>query len=80
MEVHHEQGEVLIEDPLKALEHEFGADFIRIHRNALVAKAHIAGLERDRDGHCFLRIKGCDDLLEISRRHLSEVRREVQAL
>ena len=78
--VHHAGGEVLIEDPLKALEHEFAGDFIRIHRNALISVAHIVGLERDREGHCYLRIKESDDLLEISRRHLSEVRKLVQAL
>ena len=76
----HGSGEEVVDNSLKALEQEFEGDFLRIHRNALVAKAHIAGLERDREGHCFLRIKGCEDLLEISRRHLSEVRRQVQSL
>ena len=33
----HEGGEVLLDEPLKALEDEFGERFVRIHRNALVA-------------------------------------------
>ena len=34
--VKHQKGEDLIEDSLKILEEEFTADFVRIHRNALV--------------------------------------------
>ncbi|MCZ6487626.1 MAG: LytTR family DNA-binding domain-containing protein, partial [Gammaproteobacteria bacterium] len=35
--VRYTEGEVLIEDPLKSLEKEFGERFYRIHRNALIS-------------------------------------------
>jgi len=72
------RGEALIEDSLKQLEDEFPARFIRIHRNALVAVAHIAGLEKDNLGRCYLKLRHSDEKLEISRRVLPEVRRHLK--
>lgn len=40
------EREYLIEGALSALEQEFAAQFIRVHRNALVARQAIAGVER----------------------------------
>jgi two-component system, LytTR family, response regulator AlgR len=40
------EREFLIEESLTALEEEFGDRFVRIHRNALVARPSIAGFER----------------------------------
>jgi two-component system response regulator AlgR len=40
------EREHLIEEALSALEEEFGDRFVRIHRNALVARDAIAGFER----------------------------------
>jgi len=40
------EREFLIEESLTALEEEFGDRFVRIHRNALVARNLIAGFER----------------------------------
>ena len=71
---HHSSGEVLLEESLKGLEEEFGDRLLRIHRNALVARQHISGLEKAVDGSCRLRLRGCDATLEISRRHLPVVR------
>lgn len=71
-------GEALIEDSLKQLEDEFPAFFIRIHRNALVAVAHIAGIEKDAMGRCYLKLRRSDEKLEISRRLLPEVRRHLK--
>jgi two-component system response regulator AlgR len=67
-------GQVLIEDSLTALEEEFGTRFIRIHRNALVAYAHITGLEKTAEGDLMIKLRGMDEKLEISRRHASTVR------
>jgi len=39
-------GEHLIEEPLVALEREFGERFVRVHRNCLVARDAIRGFER----------------------------------
>jgi two-component system response regulator AlgR len=73
-------GEVLIEETLKALEAEFADRFVRIHRNALVARDYIAGLERDDEGHGRLQLSGITTSLEVSRRHIAEIRRLVRAL
>jgi two-component system response regulator AlgR len=68
-------GEILIEESLKALEQEFGNRFLRIHRNALVAKSALQKLEKNADGQCFARFGAIDDRLEVSRRLLPSVRR-----
>jgi two-component system response regulator AlgR len=71
---------VLIEETLKSLEEEFTGRFIRIHRNALVAVKYLAGLEKGSEGHSQVRLHGVDDLLEVSRRHVSDVRQQIKAL
>ena len=73
--VRHTEGEVLIEDALKNLEQEFANRFIRIHRNALVNVAYVAGMEKSRDGRFLISFNKVPDKLEISRRHVAEVRR-----
>ncbi|MCP4935616.1 MAG: response regulator transcription factor, partial [bacterium] len=73
--VRHRHGEVLVEESLKSLETEFDSRFLRIHRNALVAKAHLMGLIKTPEGRFQIQFNGIDDQLEISRRHLSEARR-----
>jgi two-component system response regulator AlgR len=57
------------------LETEFEDRFLRVHRNALVAKAHVRGIERDANGHQFVRLDGIDDLVEVSRRQAPVIRR-----
>jgi two-component system response regulator AlgR len=74
------QQRVLIEETLKSLEEEFAGRFIRIHRNALVAVAHLAGIERGADGYQRVRLQGIDEPLEISRRHIAAVRQCIKAL
>ena len=75
-------GEHLIDDSLKQLEQEFGDDFVRIHRSALVAVSRIQALIRMDDGQMLvsLRDRGSteEDQLAISRRHLAEVRRRLK--
>lgn len=41
--------EYLLEESLTHLEQEFGATFLRLHRNCLVAQAYIAGFEKRSD-------------------------------
>lgn len=77
--VRHTGGEVLIEDSLKSLEEEFGDLFTRIHRNALVATGRIGALEKDANGHFHVRIREIDELLEVSRRLVPEVRKLIRA-
>jgi two-component system response regulator AlgR len=66
---------LLIEDALKALEEEFTDRFMRIHRNALVARAHVKALEKDAEGRCLVVLDGVEEKLEVSRRHAPELRR-----
>jgi two-component system response regulator AlgR len=73
--VRHRRGEALIEDSLTALEAEYGPRFVRIHRNALVARAVLEGLEKGADGTARVKLKNCEEQPEISRRHLPEIRR-----
>lgn len=72
--VRHLKGEDLIEDSLRSLEDEFGAAFVRIHRNALVSVRFLEGIERNGDGQYFVRLRGCEAPLQVSRRMASELR------
>lgn len=72
--VRHRNGESLIEQSLSSLEEEFAGQFLRIHRNALVAKVYLAGLEKTVEGHFQVLIEGIGDRLEVSRRHIALVR------
>lgn len=72
--VSHADGEDLIEDSLRKLEDEFGDQFVRIHRKALVARDRLIGLERGDSGRTFAVLADVDDRLEVSRRHLPYVR------
>ncbi|MDX5371288.1 MAG: LytTR family DNA-binding domain-containing protein [Pseudomonadaceae bacterium] len=77
----HEGGEVLLDEPLKALEDEFGERFVRIHRNALVARERIERLQRTPLGHFQLYLKGLGgDALTVSRRHVAGVRKLMHSL
>lgn len=74
------RGEVLIDETLKELEDEFGERFVRIHRNSLVARRFIDGLEQVGTGHYQVRLKDTDERLTVSRRHVSGLRRLLQHL
>lgn len=76
--------EYLTEESLTGLESEFGARFVRIHRNALVARRFIAGFERVKgkaeadgdapDGHWEILLRDLDERLPISRRQWPAVK------
>jgi two-component system response regulator AlgR len=74
----HAGGSELIEDSLRALEEEFGARFIRVHRNALVQLHCIAGLERDSEGQFVVVLRGIPDRLQVSRRLVAELRERLR--
>jgi two-component system, LytTR family, response regulator AlgR len=73
--VRHLNGEELIEESLRALEEEFAPDFVRIHRNALVAARHIASIDRSGEGQYAVRLRGHGDELPVSRRLATDVLR-----
>ncbi len=80
--------EYLIEESISALEKEFSARFVRIHRNCLVAKEAIEGFVKgtagsdlqhaqksaDESAGWMVRLKGLNELLAISRRQQHIVR------
>jgi len=73
-------GEVIVDETLRELEEEFADLFIRVHRNALVAKQHIEALVKDAEGQAGLRLQGLDEVISISRRHLPGVRKLIKTL
>ncbi len=65
------EREYLIEESLTALEREYAARFVRIHRSCLVAKDAIAGFEKGGDegeSGWLMKLKGLEEKLPISRR------------
>jgi two-component system response regulator AlgR len=71
----HLDGEVLIDEPLKDLEEEFKPDFLRIHRNALIAVKHLLSVDKLANGQYQARVRGCEQPLAVSRRHATALRR-----
>lgn len=78
--VYHCGGEVLIDDTLKELEDEFGLRLLRVHRNALVVREHIVGLERVALGQYRIRLADVAQGPQVSRRHLADVRQALENL
>jgi two-component system, LytTR family, response regulator AlgR len=76
--VRHKGGENLIDESLKSLAEEFSPDFVRIHRNALVAEKYISAVERTDSGQYVVRMRDCGNVLEVSRRHASELLRRIR--
>jgi two-component system response regulator AlgR len=70
----HPEGELLLAESLKELEDEFADQFVRVHRNALVAWAYLQGIERAGIGTYRVRMQGIAEGPLISRRHLPGLR------
>ena len=72
------QREFLLEESLTRLEQEFGARFVRVHRNCLVSRDFIRGFERrvndDGDSHWEVLLTGLPETLPVSRRQQFVVR------
>lgn len=73
--VHYMGGEALIEDSLLSLEDRFPDRFIRVHRAALVSRAHLRACYTDPAGHERVEVEQCKVRPEVSRRNLPAVRR-----
>lgn len=71
----HEGGRTVIDDSLTELERRFPDRFLRIHRNALISRRHIRGLERTADGQALAILSGTDRKPEVSRRNLPGLRK-----
>jgi two-component system response regulator AlgR len=73
------ERQLLIPDTLKELEQEFGDRFVRVHRNALVARAYITRLQRDEGGAWQVVLEGVSERPQVSRRHLASVKQRLLA-
>jgi len=71
----HEKGSTVIDDSLTELEGRFQALFFRVHRNALISRKHLRGLERTAGGHTQVLLSGTDRKPEVSRRNVSSLRK-----
>ena len=75
--VHHVHGEDLIEESLRSLEEEFGARFVRIHRNCLVSRERLQELRRTASGQVQAVLRGVAQPLEVSRRCVAALKAEL---
>jgi two-component system, LytTR family, response regulator AlgR len=80
------EREFLLEESLTKLEDEFGARFVRVHRNCLVARDAIRGFERqvsaEGDAHWEVLLRGVPEALPVSRRQqfiVREIGRDIDA-
>ena len=73
----------ILDASLSELEERYASQFLRVHRNALVARRAIRALEKHFDPEegegWAVRLNGIDELLAVSRRQLSAVREAVAA-
>ena len=71
----------ILDGSLGELEERYAGRFIRIHRNALIARCAVRALEKHFDpdeGECWaVRLNSLDELLTVSRRQLSAVREAI---
>ena len=71
----------ILDGSLNELEERYARQFMRIHRNALVARRAMRALEKHFDPEegegWAVRLRGVDELLAVSRRQLSAVREEI---
>jgi two-component system response regulator AlgR len=75
------EREYLLDESLIKLEEEFGDEFLRIHRNCLIASRHLAGFHRQADeaeGHWLALLKDWPERLPVSRRQMHVVREFVK--
>lgn len=65
------EREYLLDESLVKLEEEFADEFLRIHRNCLVARRHLVGFQRQADegeGHWLAVLRDWPERLPVSRR------------
>ncbi len=72
--------EVLIEESLKSLQHEFKNNFMRVHRASLVAYKAISALAKTEDGKHVIELLHTTKRFEVSRRLLSDIKKVLKDL
>lgn len=76
----HEKGKLVINQSLLELEDEHEDILVRVHRGTLVLKKRIRGLEKAVDGRHLLKLEGCEDRPQVSRRNLPAIRKLIREL
>ena len=71
----HEKGSTVVDESLTELENCYPSYFFRVHRNALISRKHLRGLERTPDGHTHVMLSGTERKPEVSRRNVSALRK-----
>ncbi len=73
----------ILDGALSELEEKYALQFMRIHRNALVARRAVRAIEKHDDPEegegWAVRLSGIDELLSVSRRQLAAVREAIAA-
>ena len=70
----HPGGQQPVDHSLRELEEQFPEQLVRVHRNALVARARIRALTRDAEGQFSVALRGTSVQPQVSRRHLPRLR------
>ncbi len=77
------QKSYLLDGSLSELEDKYARQFMRIHRNALIARHAVRALEKYRDPEegegWAVRLEGIEELLFVSRRQVAAVREAISA-
>jgi two-component system response regulator AlgR len=73
-------GMAIINLSLVELENRYADAFLRVHRNSLVAKKQVRGLEKDTDGHHHVVLDGADVRPQVSRRQLPQLRQLIREM
>jgi two-component system response regulator AlgR len=76
----HDGRRTVIDDSLLDLERLHGDRLLRVHRNALVARNRIRGLERVAGGAYRVLLEDCDFSPQVSRRRLPAVRKIIKEM
>lgn len=71
----HENGATVVDESLTELENCYPSFFFRVHRNALVSRKHLRGLERTPEGSTRVLLSGTERRPEVSRRNVSALRK-----
>ena len=76
----HESGDTVIDKSLTELEKDYPDLFFRVHRNALISKRHLRGLQKIPGGGNRVVLSGTDRQPEVSRRNVSALRKYLNQL
>lgn len=76
----HDNGKLVIDQPLLELEKEHSDILLRVHRGALVVKSRIRGLEKTADSRHLVVLEGSEDRPQVSRRNLPSIRKLIKDL